>query len=364
MRIGALDYIVKSETALLEMPQIAARALRQWQHVVERRRAEQALRESEARYRLITENANDIISLLDQEGAILYLSPSAQLLLGYEPSELLGRLVFDLIHPEDLDQVRVQWARLDVHQRVQLTYRVRHSNGSWRWFDAQGSLSEQQGGRFAVVVSRDITERRQLEAQLFQSQKLEAIGQLAGGVAHDFNNLLTAIRGYGELMMDTLGEADARREDMGEILKAADSAAGLTRQLLAFSRRERIVAHPVALDGILAGTEKMLRRVIGEDVELVCVSEQPLGFVRADNGQMEQVLMNLAVNARDAMPGGGQIRIALSNVQVDGRPFVQLAVSEIRLYGAGNFQVSRRLRAMIENLLESLSENRRQAPSL
>jgi CheY-like chemotaxis protein len=115
---------------------------------------------------------------------------------------------------------------------------------------------------------------------------------------------------------------------MGEILKAADSAAGLTRQLLAFSRRERVVAHPVALDAILAGTEKMLRRVIGEDVELVCVSEQPLGFVRADNGHIEQVLMNLAVNARDAMPGGGRIRIALSNVQVDGRQFVQLAVSD------------------------------------
>jgi CheY-like chemotaxis protein len=115
---------------------------------------------------------------------------------------------------------------------------------------------------------------------------------------------------------------------MGEILKAADSATGLTRQLLAFSRRERIVAHPIALDAILAGTERMLRRLIGEDIQLSCVSEQPLGFVRADNGHIEQVLINLAVNARDAMPGGGRIRIALANVQVDGRPHVQLSVSD------------------------------------
>jgi CheY-like chemotaxis protein len=139
---------------------------------------------------------------------------------------------------------------------------------------------------------------------------------------------LTAIRGYGELMMETLEASDARREDMGEILKAADSASGLTRQLLAFSRRERILAHPVALDAILTSTEKMLRRVIGEDIELVCVSQQPLGYVRADNGQIEQVLMNLAVNARDAMPGGGQIRITLSNVEADGRRWVQLTVSD------------------------------------
>ena len=138
---------------------------------------------------------------------------------------------------------------------------------------------------------RDVTERkkaeedlRQRDLDLRQAQKMEAIGRLAGGVAHDFNNLLTAIRGYGELIMDTLEAADARREDMSEILKAADRASGLTRQLLAFSRRERILAHPVALDAILTSTEKMLRRVIGEDIELVCVSQQPLGYVRADNG--------------------------------------------------------------------------------
>jgi signal transduction histidine kinase len=134
---------------------------------------------------------------------------------------------------------------------------------------------------------------------------MEAIGRLAGGVAHDFNNLLTAIRGYGRADDGTLEASDARREDMGEILKAADSASGLTRQLLAFSARGG--------SGASGGARrdphehrKMLRRVIGEDIELVCVSQQPLGYVRADNGQIEQVLMNLAVNARDAMPGGGR----------------------------------------------------------
>jgi two-component system, cell cycle sensor histidine kinase and response regulator CckA len=328
MRIGALDYIVKSETALLEMPQIAARALRQWQHVVERRRAEQALRESEARYRLITENANDIISLLDQEGAILYLSPSAQLLLGYEPSELLGRLIFDLIHPEDLDQVRVQWARLDARQRVQLTYRVRHSNGSWRWFDAQGSLSEQQGGRFAVVVSRDITERRQLEAQLFQSQKLEAIGQLAGGLAHDFNNLLVVISGCAELASAELAPTDSAQIELNEIQKAAMRAAGLTRQLLTFARRQIREPEPLNLNDLIRDIDRMLRRLFREDITLVSALDPDLWHIWADRGQIEQIIVNLTVNARDAMPQGGLLTITTANIvlgQADVAPNTALA---------------------------------------
>ncbi len=317
IKIGAIDYIVKSETTLLEMPQIAARALRQWQHVVERRRAELALRESEARYRLITENANDIISLVDQEGTILYLSPSILPLLGYELSELVGNLIFDLIHPDDVEQVRRVWAQLSPLQRVQITYRVRHNNGSWRWFDAQGSLIEQQNGRYAVIVSRDITQSRQLEAQLFQAQKLDAIGQLAGGVAHDFNNLLVVISGCAELASAELDLDDPIRQELSEIQKAAQRATGLTRQLLTFARRQFSVPEHLNLNDLIRDLDRMLQRLFREDITLVSILAPDLWPIWADHGQIEQIIVNLTVNARDAMPQGGRLTISTANIVLD-----------------------------------------------
>jgi CheY-like chemotaxis protein len=147
---------------------------------------------------------------------------------------------------------------------------------------------------------------------------MEAIGRLAGGVAHDFNNLLTAIRGYGELLLEALDQGDARRHDADEIINAADRAAGLTRQLLLFSRRQVLMPQVLALEEIVARTENMLRRLIGEDIELTFVSQGGLGSVRGDPGQIEQVLVNLVVNARDAMPSGGRIHIELDQVELDG----------------------------------------------
>jgi signal transduction histidine kinase len=182
-------------------------------------------------------------------------------------------------------------------------------------------------------------EVRKRDEQLLQAQKMEAIGRLAGGVAHDFNNMLTAIIGYGELLMFSLEETDARRGQAKEILEAAGRAAGLTRQLLIFSRRHAFEPQPIALDAIVAGVYKMLRRLIGEHIDLVSQHEGGPWRVHADPGQMEQVLMNLAVNARDAMPTGGRLEVRLTNVQVkDTRPaipsdlqpgrYVQLAVSD------------------------------------
>jgi PAS domain S-box-containing protein len=299
-----------------------------------------SLRRSYERFHSVTDSARDAIVSTDPDGRITFWNRSAQTIFGCPEVDALGRPLTQFVAEQDrgvyLETLAPLLAAAEgpTHGRTIDITAVRPGGDR---FPAEFSVScSSHEARLSLTsVVRDVTERkkaeevlRQRDQELRQAQKMEAIGRLAGGVAHDFNNLLTAIRGYGELMMDTLEAADARREDMGEILKAADSAAALTRQLLAFSRRDRIVAQPVALDSILAGTEKILRRVIGEDVDLVCVSEQPLGFVRADNGQIEQVLMNLAVNARDAMPGGGQIRIALSNVQVDGRPYVQLAVSD------------------------------------
>ena len=299
-----------------------------------------SLRRSYERFHSVTDSARDAIVSTDPDGRITFWNRSAQTIFGCLERDALGQSLTTFVAEDDrrvyLETVAPLLAAAagPAHGRTIDIIAVRHGGAS---FPAEFSVScARDDGRLSLTsVIRDVTERkkaeddlRQRDLDLRQAQKMEAIGRLAGGVAHDFNNLLTAIRGYGELMMETLDASDARREDMGEILKAADSASGLTRQLLAFSRRERILAHPVALDEILKSTEKMLRRVIGEDVELICVSQQPLGYVRADNGQIEQVLMNLAVNARDAMPGGGQIRIVLSNVEADGRPWVQLTVSD------------------------------------
>jgi PAS domain S-box-containing protein len=319
MKIGALDYVVKSETTLLEMPHIATRALRQWQDVVERKRAEEALRESEARYRLITENANDLIGLLDQQGAILYFSPSVRSLLGYEPSELLGTLVFDLIHPDDLGQVREHWTKLDL-RRIQIIYRVRHNDGSWRWFDAQGALIEREREHYIVLVGRDITERRQLEAQLLQVQKLDAIGQLAGGVAHDFNNLLVVISGCAELASAGASPDDPVQQELNEILKATQRAASLTRQLLTFARRQISEPKPLNLNDLIRELDRMLRRLIREDITLVSALAPDLWHVCVDPGQLEQVIINLAVNARDAMPRGGRLTITTANIVLDRAP--------------------------------------------
>jgi PAS domain S-box-containing protein len=318
MRTGALDYVVKTETSLLEMPHIAARALRQWHNTIERERAEEALRESESRYRLITEHANDLISLLDQQGVFLYLSPSVQHLLDYQPADLLGTLVFDLIHPEDLDQVRERWAQLDVRRRAQMIYRIRHRNGEWRWFDAQGSLTEREAGYYAVLVSRDITERRVLEAQLFQAQKLEAIGQLAGSLAHDFNNMLVVISGCAELATAELEPDNPARHELSEILRAATRATGLTRQLLTFARRQFSAPEPLQLNDLIAELDRMLRRLFRENISLVSSLAPDLWTIWADRGQIEQVLVNLTVNARDAMPNGGHLAITTANVAIDG----------------------------------------------
>jgi two-component system, cell cycle sensor histidine kinase and response regulator CckA len=172
-----------------------------------------------------------------------------------------------------------------------------------------------------------VTRERQLEQELERARRLELIGRLASGVAHDFNNLLTAIRGYAELVMYTLERDDARWSDADEIVKATDRAAALTRQLLTFSRRRVLRPQVLALDELLGGTERILRRLIGEDVDLRFACEAGLGHVRADAGQIEQVLVNLAVNARDAMPSGGQLRIELGNVELDAQRVAHAGVS-------------------------------------
>src|SRR5205085_5473843 len=174
---------------------------------------------------------------------------------------------------------------------------------------------EFEGHAARLVLATDVTERRSLEAQLRQGQKMEAIGRLAGGIAHDFNNLLTAIIGYSQLLMSQVGPTSKLRRELEEIYKAGTRAASLTSQLLAFSRKQVVQPVSLNLNAIVADMGKMLRRLIGEDVELQFVLADDLDYVEADAGQMQQVVMNLAVNARDAMPQGGRLTIATANIE-------------------------------------------------
>jgi PAS domain S-box-containing protein len=276
-----------------------------------------ALRDSEELYRLITENTRDLITLLDQEGRCVYASPSCSGILGYAPVELIGAVITDIVHPDDQPAVVEQMARLAANGAAQATFRARHADDAWRWLETFWTATVQDGLRYNVAVSRDITERKRLEAQFLQAQKMEGIGRLAGGVAHDFNNLLTAILSYTELARDRLAPDDPVVADLDEVVRAARRAADLTSQLLAFARKQIIEPQALNLNTLLDGMDRLLRRVIGEDVELEVRLAPELGYVRADPGQIEQVLINLAVNARDAMPDGGKLIIETRGVTLD-----------------------------------------------
>jgi PAS domain S-box-containing protein len=288
--------------------------------ITERKTAELALRESEERYRFLTEQSTDMLSRQSADGTFLYASPVSYKLLGYAPSELVGRSVFEYCHADDLESVRAATARLIGHHGSEtLTYRARRRDGHFVWLETTSqAVRDRESGLVGEVlsVSRDITERRRLEEELRQVQKMDAVGQLAGGVAHDFNNLLTAIRGFTDLLARSLDTDDGRRKDIAEILKATERAASLTRQLLAFSKRQVLRAEQLSVNGIVEDMTKIIRRLLGERVRVETVLDPRIWTIRADPGQLEQVLLNLALNARDAMPKGGTLRITTRNAEV------------------------------------------------
>jgi two-component system cell cycle sensor histidine kinase/response regulator CckA len=452
MRAGAHDYFMKDN--LVRLAPTIEREMAEAENRRARRQAEEWLKNSEERFRALTEKTSDLTAILDVKAMLQYVSPSIERLLGYAAEEWLGKPVFEFIHPGD---TQAAMNLLDPGIRHQGTgmpveLRIRHKNGSWRVMEARdtnllknkavagivinarditerklaeealreseerlrtvienlseglvisdldgqllhwnhagiemhgyqnldeallqlpefekifelatldgtplsfnewplsriirgepvrnleirirrletdwqrtysyggGIVNEPGGKRLAFLTITDITERKKLEEQLRQSQKMEAIGQLAGGVAHDFNNMLTVILGYSQMILCRYPEGDQLSGEIKEIENAARRAASLTSQLLAFSRKQVIQPKILDLSTVIAETEKMLRRLIGENIELVSNLRAGLKPVEVDPGQIEQVIMNLVVNARDAMPDGGKLIIETANVELD-----------------------------------------------
>jgi PAS domain S-box-containing protein len=279
--------------------------------VTERHRADALLRSREELFRSLIENATDVITILSADGTSLYESPSVERLLGWKPEELVGRPKFALLHPDHLEQVEPTFAAIVAGEEPgPIEFKLRHRDGSWRMVEAIGRRRRQDGEWVVVVNYRDVTDQRVLQEQLMHSQKLEAVGRLAGGIAHDFNNLLTAIGGYSEFLVSGFDADDPRREDALEIVRASDRAALLTRQLLAFSRRQVLLEEVLDLGEIVTGLESLLSRLLGEGVDL-STSVTAGCRVRGDRGQLEQVVTNLALNARDAMPTGGAVELGV-----------------------------------------------------
>jgi len=295
-------------------------------------------------FRLLIEGVRDYaIFMLDPAGIVLTWNSGAEHIIGFNASEAIGMNHTFYYPPEDIADGKPQ------RELEQAAASGRFDEEGWRVrkggdrFWSNGVLTALYGDagkvRGFAKVTRDLTERRHLETQLHQSQKMEAFGQLAGGVAHDFNNLLTIISGYSELLLGMLHSNDPKRESVKAISEAGERAAWLTRQLLSFSRRTVLETKVLDLNEVVRESQKLLRRMIGEDIFITAVLDPNIDRVRADPGQMGQVLMNLAVNARDAMPQGGKITLETSNVELDeayaakhadckpGR-YVRLAVSD------------------------------------
>src|SRR6059058_2747409 len=334
MKAGANDYVTKGQLKRL-LPAIE-RELRE-------ARGRATLRATEASFATLVEHAPVGIYRSTPEGRFLSVNAAVVRMLGYDSAadvlaldmardvyadaaERQRLVVRDSYSDRQYDNVEATWKRRDGRPlTAQLSVRaVRNGAGQVEYYE---------------TFVRDVTDQRRLQGQVLQSQKMEAVGRLAGGIAHDFNNLLTVITSYSDLLLEDLAPGDAKRDDLEQVRKAADGAAALTRQLLAFSRQQVVEPRVVSLNTVVEGLQQILRRVIGEDIELEITLAPDLGAVRADVGQLEQVLMNLTVNARDAMATGGRLTVETANAEHDPeyardqeaaavRRFAMLAVSD------------------------------------
>jgi two-component system cell cycle sensor histidine kinase/response regulator CckA len=303
--------------------------------VTERLRAEAALRHMAA----IVESTDDAVISFAPDGTILTWNPAASWIYGYGMHEVRGRSISMLWPPEQRGEVAQLLARLSCGESIyQFETTCLHKGGERRQVLLTLSPLRDERGHIAgaVTITRDVTERLRLESELRQAQKMEAIGRLAGGVAHDFNNLLTTILGYSELLLKQTAEGGQAQRWATEVHRAGERAAALTRQMLAFSRRQRLQTRRIAINDVVSGIEEMLRRLIGENIELATRLDGAAGSVRADPVQLDQVIMNLVINSRDALPHGGRVTITTAPVAPDevsraalpARPWVRLTVGD------------------------------------
>jgi PAS domain S-box-containing protein len=291
--------------------------------ITERKEAEQALRTAEERTQFVLQNANVGVWDIHYPTGVVRWSGTMEAQYGLLPGTFPGafQAFVDRIHPDDRAAVLETVGKaMSSGADFTLMNRTIWPDGTVRWLSGAGRilLGERGEPLRAVGISLDVTDRRSLEQQFQQAQKMEAVGQLAGGVAHDFNNLLTIILGFCEVLLEDLDSGDPRKADITEIQKAGTHAAGLTRQLLAFSRKQIIEPTQLDLNVVVTEMQTMLRRLIREDVTVVLGLQPGLSSVTADRGEVEQIVMNLAVNARDAMPTGGTLTIETADVELDG----------------------------------------------
>ncbi len=282
---------------------------------IERKQAEDKLRASEARLRVLVEQLPAVLWTVDKNLIFTSVVGAGLKRLGLKPNQLVGKSLNDYFETPDRTFLPIA-AHLKAVCGDPTTFHVEWKDASYACHvePLRNAEGEAEG---AICMSLDVTDRKQLEEQFRQAQKMEAVGRLAGGIAHDFNNLLMVIQGYADLMVERVPAGDSLRRNAEQIRMAAQRAASLTRQLLAFSRKQILEPKVLNVQTIVADMEKILRRLIGEDIDLVTSSAKDLGLVKVDRGQIEQVIMNLAVNARDAMPNGGRLTIETANVELD-----------------------------------------------